>query len=152
MRVRSLEEARARYGEIKDGIWSAEADWCALYTPPEEMTWRNGFTGGPVLRIYCNKDMAPALQRALEAVVRKGLAQEIKTFDGCFKIRSIRGRPDALSTHSYALAIDVNASENPLGAQARLSSEVIKCFTDEGFIWGGDFKRTDPMHFQYAEW
>jgi hypothetical protein len=53
-----------------------------------------------------------------------------------------------LSVHSWACAIDVNASENGLNRPPKLSKKFVKCFKDAGFIWGGDFKRPDGMHFE----
>jgi hypothetical protein len=34
---------------------------------------------------------------------------------------------------------------------SKLSPGFVKCFTDNGFEWGGTWKRKDPMHFQLAE-
>jgi hypothetical protein len=53
-----------------------------------------------------------------------------------------------LSTHAWALAIDVNAFENGLGKKPKLSAAFVKCFTDAGFVWGGTFARLDGMHFE----
>jgi hypothetical protein len=53
-----------------------------------------------------------------------------------------------LSTHSWGMAIDLNASWNKLGAIPTLSREFVNCFKKEGFKWGGEFSRKDGMHFQ----
>lgn len=102
-------------------------------------------------RIYCNKDMVKPLTKAFKALIKTGKVDELKTWDGCFNIRKIRGG-NLPSLHSWGLAIDVNAFENGLGQQSKLSPEFVKCFTDAGFDWGGNFKsRLDPMHFQLAK-
>jgi hypothetical protein len=46
------------------------------------------------------------------------------------------------------MAIDVNAFENGLGKKPKLSAGFVKCFTDAGFVWGGNFARLDGMHFE----
>ena len=52
------------------------------------------------------------------------------------------------SLHSWGIAIDVNAFENGLNQTPKLSSGFVKCFTDAGFEWGGNWERRDAMHFQ----
>lgn len=116
-------------------------DWCD--------TWINTATGSPTRRIYCNTDVHKPLLEALEQVKERGLLHELKTFDGCFNIRRVRGS-DLVSTHAYGLAIDLNAKENPLGGHVSLSPEFVKCWTDAGWDWGGRFKRRDGMHFSYG--
>jgi hypothetical protein len=101
-------------------------------------------------KIFVNKDFQPVLEKALRNVIDRGLAKEMKTWDGCFIIRQKRGLT-SLSLHSWALAIDVNAFENALGATPKLSAGFVKCFTDAGCDWGGNFKsRKDGMHFEIA--
>ena len=53
-----------------------------------------------------------------------------------------------MSLHSWGIAIDVNAFENGLNMTPKLSPGFVKCFTDNGFYWGGNFKRKDGMHFE----
>lgn len=118
-------------------------------------------------KIYCNKDLVGPLQRALELVIKRGLQEEIKTWDGCYNLRAIRAyekqyeklKKDGLlmeslkylSIHSWAIAIDINAAWNGLGKVGNMSKELIKCFEEAGFEWGGRWKRLDPMHFQLKE-
>ncbi len=102
-------------------------------------------------RIYCNKDMVKPLTKAFKALIKTGAVDELKTWDGCFNIRKIRGG-NLPSLHSWGLAIDVNAFENGLGQQPKLSAKFVKCFTDAGFDWGGNWKsRFDGMHFQLTK-
>lgn len=101
-------------------------------------------------RIYCNIDLIEPLTRAFENLIARGKIQELKSWDGCFVIRKIRGS-DAMSLHSWGVAVDVNAAENPLGATPRLSAEFVRCFTDAGFDWGGVWSRPDGMHFQLSK-
>jgi hypothetical protein len=98
-------------------------------------------------KIFCNNDFKPLLEKALNNVVDRGLAKEMKTWDGCFVIRNKRGL-SSLSMHSWGLAIDINAFENQLNQKPKLSPQFVKCFTDAGLEWGGNWKRLDGMHFE----
>jgi hypothetical protein len=55
-----------------------------------------------------------------------------------------------MSLHSWGIAVDVNAFENGLGKDPKLSKAFVKCFTDAGFNWGGVWRRRDGMHFELA--
>ena len=101
-------------------------------------------------RIYCNKDMVQPLAVAFNNLILRGFVNELKTWDGCFNIRKKRGL-QSMSLHSWGLAIDVNAFENGLGKEPKLSPGFVKCFTDAGFEWGGNWKRKDGMHFELAK-
>lgn len=148
----SYQEAVDRYGTIVSGAWAAESTWCVLYQVPEAIakSWINSATGKATPHIYCNRDMVGPLDQALSLVEARGLITELKTFDGCFKIREVRGDSGKLSTHSYACAIDINAETNKLGTHGDLTVELARCFTDSGFTWGLRFTRQDPMHMSYA--
>lgn len=101
-------------------------------------------------RIYCNKDMVQPLAVAFNNLILRGFVNELKTWDGCFNIRKKRGL-QSMSLHSWGIAIDVNAFENGLGKEPKLSPGFVKCFTDAGFEWGGNWGRKDGMHFQLAK-
>lgn len=102
-------------------------------------------------KIWCNKDLIKPLEQAFTNLHQRGYANELKTWDGCFNIRKMRGL-QSTSLHSWGIAIDVNAFENGLGKEPKLSPEFVKCFTDAGFDWGGYWKsRKDGMHFQLAK-
>jgi hypothetical protein len=98
-------------------------------------------------RLYCNKDLVGPLTRALTALIQSGHVHELKTWDGCFNIRKKRGG-STMSLHSWGVAIDVNAAWNCFGCTPRLSPGFVKCFTDNGFDWGGTWRKPDGMHFQ----
>lgn len=100
-------------------------------------------------RIYCNKDMVGPLGQAFKNLIERGFVDELVTWDGCFNIRKKRGA-NTMSLHSWGIAVDVNAFENGLGQTPKLSAGFVKCFTDAGFNWGGNWKRKDGMHFELA--
>ena len=99
-------------------------------------------------RIYCNKAMIKPLNAAFKALIATGCVKELKTWDGCFNIRGKRGNPKSYSLHSWGVAIDVNAAWNGYGKKPVLSAAFVKCFTDNGFDWGGVWGKPDGMHFQ----
>jgi len=103
-------------------------------------------------KIFLNKDMKGPLQQALRNLISRNFAKELKTWDGVFIIRNKRGL-SSMSLHSWAIACDVNQSENRLGSKPLLSSGFVNCFTDAGFEWGGcwNMPRTDGMHFQLSK-
>lgn len=101
-------------------------------------------------KLYCNKDFVVPATKALQNIIDRNLVKELKTFDGCFNIRQIRGSA-AMSLHSWGIAWDWNATWNQLGKEPTMSKELVQCFKDAGFNWGGDFKnRIDGMHFELA--
>lgn len=162
-RADSWKEAEARYGKIDvmrtatgkflGGTWADSIHWLKKLelSVQERQFFINAFTKKPMKELWVNADMVEPLEAALTNLRQANCLQEIKTFDGCFNIREIRGVAGKMSTHSYALAIDLNASQNPLGAPSQWSQDFVKCFTSVGFIWGGDFKRVDAQHFQWAK-
>lgn len=102
------------------------------------------------VKIYCNKDLIGPLCKALENIVNRGLTDQVKTWDGCFNIRKKRGATSS-SLHSWGIAIDINAAWNGFGKTPTMSPELVACFTDAGFDWGGRWSKPDGMHFQLSK-
>lgn len=108
-------------------------------------------------RIYCNKIMIGPLTQAFTNLIQRGFVNELKTWDGCFNIRKKRGLASQ-SLHSWGIAIDMNASDNPLGktreqlikmGKKPFTEGFLQCFRDAGFDCGADWvKRPDFMHVQ----
>lgn len=101
-------------------------------------------------KVYCNKVMVEPLAQAFRNVNERGLADQVKTWDGCFNIRNKRGAV-SMSLHSWGIAIDINAAWNGFGKAPTMSPELVKCFIDAGFDWGGTWSKPDGMHFQLAK-
>ncbi len=136
-----------------------EGNYMVMWDVPSELE-----IGVIPKKLYCNKLMVKPLEAAFRNLITRGFAKELKTFDGCFNIRVIRGyekkyadyvkkgmldkAAEIISIHSWGCAIDVNAAWNGLGVTPKLSAGFVKCFTDAGFDWGGIWKRKDGMHFQ----
>jgi hypothetical protein len=151
MRCETREQLEATYGVPIGANWGGESQWMIMYTLPAYITnWINTATGKPLKKIYINKDMKDALDQALDNVFKRGLINELKTFDGCFMVRCIRGVKNVWSIHSYGLAIDINAATNQLGQTPTMSPQLVQAFKDANFSWGGDFTRKDGMHMEYC--
>lgn len=100
-------------------------------------------------KIYCNKRMVEPLTAAFTNIKARGLANEVKTWDGCFNIRPMKGSGGRnYSLHAWGLAIDINAAWNGYRKKPTMSAALVRCFTDAGFDWGGTWSVPDGMHFQ----
>lgn len=142
------EKLISRYGDPFIDRVSFEVKHMTLYRPDKDIT-----DAIPCVRkVYCNKDFVDPLNRVFRALIAKGFAGEIKTFGGCYNVRYIRGyeAQKIPSIHAYAMAIDFNTAENPLGGPVRFTQPFLQVWRDEGFVCGADFRRKDAMHFQYT--
>jgi hypothetical protein len=101
-------------------------------------------------KIYCNIDLIKPLQKAFSNIDKRGLLDEIYEWNGCFNIRNKKSGSTP-SLHSWGLAIDINAKSNGFNKEPTMSKELVQCFKDAGFVWGGDWATQDGMHFQLAE-
>lgn len=144
-------EILERYGgmELKDKamIWPNAHKWLETWTIPEQI--KLFYQNKRIYKFSANKDIHKPLDAAFANIIWAGVQSELKTFDGCFNVRYIRGNTAIPSMHSWGLAIDLNASLNPLGGKSSWSPTFVKCWTDVGWAWGGNFVRKDPMHFEW---
>jgi hypothetical protein len=113
-------------------------------------------------KIYCNKNIKQPLLNVLQELATTGLIKEIKSYDGCFNPRYIRGLEfkKILSNHAYGVALDFNASDNPLG-KTRLqntnegkhpwSQDFINAWRKHGWTNGYEWTRSDGMHFEIGD-
>jgi hypothetical protein len=105
----------------------------------------------PVLgSVTCNRVLIPQLRSAMRAVKDRGLARYVTEFDGCYSPRFILRNPEAnISHHSWGMAFDINASQNPYAATPHMNGRLVRTIEHEGFIWGGRFIVPDGNHFEY---
>ena len=147
------DEIVAKYGPIvldKNGnpSFQREKDFMVVVNVEVfNMPWDVSASSKYPNHIYMNKDMVPHFAAAMQNIKSRCRTSELKTFDGCFNPRKQRGSNDMWSAHSWGMAIDLNAAENQIGTPGKLSQGFVKCWTDAGFYWGGNFFRKDPMHF-----
>ncbi len=116
--------------------------------------------GTTVTKVTCHKKVADSLTRVFEKILEHfGSIENVRKarmhlFAGMFSFRKIRGS-NRLSTHSWAISIDIDSAKNPQGkphdeSKGMMPKAVVAIFEAEGWKWGGRFggKRVDCMHFQ----
>jgi hypothetical protein len=104
-------------------------------------------------RVTCHRFLVAQLRDALQAARAAGVGSEIDPaqFAGCYNARFIGRDPDArLSHHSWGIAVDFNALENPTGVRPRLDRDVVEIVERHGFTWGGRWLVPDGMHFEWV--
>lgn len=113
--------------------------------------------GGGRLKLHAKA--APSYQKVFSRILDAGLQSHILTCSGTFVPRRKGWDPDrSLSSHSWGVAIDLNAEWNGYGVRPAASGahgsllDILPFFTAEGFAWGGHFSGAyvDGMHFELA--
>lgn len=107
----------------------------------------------PILtgEVVCHRLMIDQLRGALQEIQDSGLAPLIDPtqYGGCWVPRHIDFNPSKpLSMHGWGLAADFNVSTNGLGARPQMDPRIVEIFKKWGFVWGGDWRRPDGMHFE----
>lgn len=106
--------------------------------------------GGGV-RVRVRREIAPLVETLLNATAKLGYTLKPGACWG-FANRPIRGTQTA-SNHSWGLAVDLNAEDNPMGSTFRtdIPPAVVRAWEACGFYWGGRYaNRPDSMHFEYV--
>ena len=161
-------DAVARYGLDPDAVQTAQvvgslADAIGVFTyrpigggriAPDPAWVREHISTQvvPILgSVTCNNAIFPQLRAALEEIVQADLADEINPdeYAGCYYPRFIAGTT-SLSNHSFGTALDLNVPGNLRGTVGEMDRVVVSIFKKWGFAWGGDWRYTDPMHFEMA--
>jgi hypothetical protein len=116
-----------------------------------------GVSGAPRTgRVRVHRLVTGQCQALFQAWADAGLTDLLRTWDGSFVPRFIRGSSTTLSNHAWGTAFDVNAEWNRLGALPALRGEkgsvreLVPIANLHGFYWGGHFSRRDGMHFEVA--
>lgn len=145
-------EMLAHYGEPNAAY---QIKYCTVWNVindfPELADVDNNATPDPddnLVKMMINKDFKAKLFNAFTQMRKEGLLREIKTYDGCFNSRQVRGR-NSTSLHSWAAAIDLNAAMEKLAqANTHWSDKFLKIMRDNGIFCGADWNgRKDSMHF-----
>ncbi|ARN19946.1 M15 family metallopeptidase [Piscinibacter gummiphilus] len=101
----------------------------------------------------------PHLENVLNDIDQAGLSAQILTCDGAVVERHIGRDPvKRLSSHTWGIAIDINAAQNGQGSTPAPKGthgsvvDLVPFFTKHGFAWGGHFRNggSDGMHFELA--
>lgn len=133
---------------------------------PEAVRITNGWAASNVAKfsipllsknpISMHKQAGPQFQAWCAAIQKKGLADRIISFSGCWVPRFVRGSRTRLSNHTWASAIDINVPWNGRGRRSALVGqkgcvrELAEFCYDFGIFWGGHYKGApeDGMHFE----
>jgi hypothetical protein len=124
--------------------------WLSTYLP----TGRVLLNSSIPIRARCHNAVSADLTAALADVAAAGLGGQIdvtntNTYGGCFGPRYARFS-GFLSRHAYAMAIDINTVTNCQGCVPQMNCEVVRIFRRHGFAWGGNFRLSDGMHFEWV--
>jgi hypothetical protein len=119
-----------------------------------EPTWERSHIATewvPILgRITCNVALFPQIRGVMRELIADGLADSVHSYSGCYARRySNRDPSQAISHHTWGIAIDLNVPENLYGATPHQDPRLVRAFERWGFIWGGTFVLPDGMHFEY---
>lgn len=112
---------------------------------------------GNFSRMRWNKRGVEQLKALWVAWEKAGLLPLVKSYEGSYVPRLIRGSSSSLSNHAYGSAFDINYFWNQLGkAPARAGKigsvqELVPLAHEHGFYWGGHFSRLDGMHFEICK-
>ncbi len=115
-----------------------------------DQVWVSAMRSG--VRFQVHHVIAPLIKFLIDEVERRGYWLHVDgdtPDDWSFSSRPIRGR-NAPSNHSWGLAIDIDATQYPMGTRKNPPRWIIDLFESYGFEWGGRWKRPDPMHFEYV--
>ena len=127
--------------------WPASKD-------PAEIGIQSYTVPGTNIKLRCAEAVAPLLIgfagefHALIEPINEGALD-----DWGYAFRMVRGSTDRLSCHSSGTAIDLNATQHPLGAIGTFPADkvpMIRALAKKyGLAWGGDYRnRKDEMHFE----
>jgi hypothetical protein len=110
---------------------------------------------GTNLKIRCAEKVAPLLinfAKEFNELIEPLEGGALDDWGYCY--RDVRGVPGKLSNHSSGTAIDLNASKHPLGKIGTFDAAkvpMIKALAKKyGLVWGGEWTRPDPMHFEVS--
>jgi hypothetical protein len=110
-------------------------------------------------KLYVHRKAAAPFQRVFAAIHKAGLSATVLSCDGTFNPRHQNYKIDnPLSSHAWAIAIDLNSRWNRVGVDPPPEGEqgsvraLVPFFEAEGFAWGGNFRggSVDGMHFELA--
>jgi hypothetical protein len=141
---------KARFGEF--AARPARLDPGFLDVEPGWVTQNIVETRVPLLgSITCHRKFVPLVRSAMRELKARGLEELIQSYAGCYAARHTLGVPSAsLSHHAWGTAIDINAEENPFGAEPTQDMRLVRVMERWGMIWGGRFIVPDGHHFEYV--
>jgi len=104
------------------------------YVEPFALPYPLFYEGVKVTRARCHHLIIENFQQAFEAIKAAGLQDQVKNYSGIYNARTIRGQTAHPSTHSWGIAIDLEAEKYPLGSTRRFPEEIVQIFQAAGFF------------------
>lgn len=107
------------------------------------------YVGGIKLRVH--QIVAPIMGGFVDEIVERGYQVQNIADDWGYACRKIAGS-NSWSNHAWGLAIDLNATTNPMGRKlvTDMPQWVIESSAKWGLAWGGNYKTLkDAMHFEF---
>lgn len=106
------------------------------------------------VRLAVRREVAALFGGFIADLVATGYRLDVRPDDWGFANRDIRGRPGVKSNHSWGLAVDLNAVDNPMTTGAvRTDMPPGTGFLAAkwGLRWGANYSgtRKDAMHFEF---
>ncbi len=140
--------AYARDDGTADPKWEQQFMGRAALPFPVPLDWD---TTRSATGVRCHRLIVPLLQAVFTEIVQRGLQKSVRTYGGGYVWRMKRGQAKP-STHSWGIAIDLNARTNAMGTSGDMDPALVALFEGYGFTWGGRWSgaNKDPMHFQYC--
>jgi hypothetical protein len=131
----------------------------AIVITDKEWKKRNvvGITFPIVGRTWCHREVFFDLHRIFYELEHEGYADKIDVKDyrkqgGCYVPRhTCWNSRKGLSHHSWGIAIDLNVSTNGYGKTPTMPKVIIEKFAKYGWLWGGNFRTPDGMHFEVSD-
>jgi hypothetical protein len=102
------------------------------------------------ISVTAHKLAAPVFAAFVTDIVGRGYRVDAVADDWGYNCRRIAGS-DSWSWHAWGLAIDLNATKNPMGPTlvTDMPSWIDEVAARYGIVWGGNFnRRKDAMHFE----
>jgi len=130
------------YEEAEGGFVVVTNDWAKEHI----ITTRLPIVG----KVQVHKLLAGVFRDVLGDLDTQRVGDQIRQF-GVWSTRHKMHNPNrGLSSHSWAIACDINWAENPVGRAGAMDPRIVAEFEARGFRWGGRWKTRDDMHFQYC--
>lgn len=138
---------------LKDGAvsprWPESILGTIVLPAPLPLSWDRKHT---VTRLRVHRKLVEAFRAAFATIHGDPEAwASLGDTGGAYAWRPQRGAK-RLSRHCWAIAVDVDVADNPLGGTPHMHPAVIAAFAAQGFEWGGMWQtRKDPMHFEFTD-
>jgi hypothetical protein len=133
---------KIEFEEAEGGFVAITNDWAQQHL----ITTRLPIVG----KVQVHKLLAGVFRDVLAELDIQRLGDEIRQFGVWSTRHKMHNASRGLSSHSWAIACDINWADNPVGRVGTMHPRIVAAFEARGFRWGGRWKTRDDMHFQYC--